>query len=68
MTQKRNPSKLLIAALLGAHTLIAALTWRDLRARPADRVRGKKKLWRLASAFNTLGSVAYWLFGRRQAQ
>jgi hypothetical protein len=44
----------------------AALTWRDIRQRPDADVRGSKKLWRVASALNTSGSAAYWLFGRRQ--
>jgi hypothetical protein len=43
------------------------LTWRDLRARPAGQVRGNKKIWQVASALNTSGSAAYWLFGRRRA-
>ncbi len=42
-----------------------ALTWRDIDRRPADQLRGSKRLWRMASAVNTLGAVAYWLVARR---
>jgi hypothetical protein len=49
------------------HLTAVTLTWRDLRSRPAAQVRGPKKIWQVASALNTTGSVAYWLFGRRRA-
>lgn len=55
-----------LGVVLVAHFVIAALTWRDLRYRPAELVRGSKRVWRGASAVNTLGASAYWLFGRRR--
>lgn len=63
MTDKQK--RVLIAALI-VHVIVLNLTWRDLRRRPASAVRGKKRMWRLASMANTSGSVAYWLFGRRR--
>lgn len=65
MQSKKKPNKLVLAIGLAIHATAVTLTWRDLRARPADRVRGNKKAWRLASALNTMGSAGYWLFGRR---
>jgi len=50
------------------HLTVMTLTWRDLRHRPAGQVRGNKKFWRAASALNTSGSAAYWMFGRRRAR
>jgi hypothetical protein len=63
---KRTPNQLraLVLILIG-HTLVATLTWRDIRRQPAQRVRGSKTFWRIASAVNTLGSAGYWLLGRR---
>jgi hypothetical protein len=58
-----SPARL--APFLIAHVIITALTWRDLRHRTDDQVRGSKRAWRVASALNTLGSLAYWLFGRQ---
>jgi hypothetical protein len=49
------------------HLAAVAVTWRDIGRRPPQRVRGSKRLWRLASAVNTLGVLAYWLAGRRPA-
>jgi len=54
-----------IVFFLIGHILVAAWTWRDIRQRPARLVRGSKVLWRVFSAVNTLGSVSYWLIGRR---
>lgn len=56
---------MLLAAILAAHVAVCTLTWRDLARRPDAAVRGKKDLWRIASALNSGGSLAYWLVGRR---
>jgi hypothetical protein len=53
-----------LAVVLNA--IIASFTWRDLRRRPPELVRGPKFLWRLWSSLNTTGSVPYWLVGRRR--
>ena len=68
MATTRKPNKLVLAAIAVVHLTAVALTWRDLRSRPAGQVRGPKKIWQVASALNTTGSAAYWLFGRRRAQ
>jgi hypothetical protein len=58
-------SSRVVALVLAGHALAAAWTWRDIRHQPAPQVRGSKAFWRIASAVNTLGSVGYWLIGRR---
>jgi hypothetical protein len=67
MAEKR-PNKRLLLAIGTTHLLITTLTWRDLKRRPPELVRGKKLVWRVAASVNTLGSVAYLLFGRRSAR
>jgi hypothetical protein len=64
MTPQRKRG--LVVALI-VHVIAVRLTWRDLRKRPAAAVRGNKRVWRVASAMNTVGSAAYWLFGRKSA-
>ncbi len=59
-------SKPALAAVAVVHVAVTVLTWRDLRSRTTGQVRGSKRIWRTASALNTLGSVAYWLLGRRR--
>jgi len=63
---KKKPNKVVLAVIAAVHITVTALTWRDLRDRPAVAVRGSQMLWRVASALNTLGSAAYWVFGRRR--
>jgi hypothetical protein len=61
-----KPDKRILAAIAVVHVTAVALTWRDLRSRSAEQVRGDRKAWQAASALNTLGSAAYWSFGRRR--
>ena len=42
--------------------LVAAL--RDIRRRPADQIRGSKRLWTMISFVNWVGPIAYFKFGR----
>jgi hypothetical protein len=49
------------------HILVTAVTWRDLKRRPSSQVRGSKRLWRIVSAANTLGSLAYLVIGRKSS-
>ncbi|HEX6858567.1 MAG TPA: hypothetical protein VF204_24995 [Streptosporangiaceae bacterium] len=65
---KRRPNKFVLAAIGVVHLTVVTLTWRDIRQRPEDQIRGSKKLWRVLSAANTAGSGAYWLAGRRRAR
>ena len=67
MAAERKPNKLVFAIIGVVHLTAVTLTWRDLRSRPAAQVRGPKRIWQVASALNTSGSAAYWLFGRRRA-
>lgn len=62
---RRTPNPRVLAIIAIVHLAVTTLTWRDLRNRPADQVRGTKLMWRLLSGANTTGSVAYWLIGRR---
>jgi hypothetical protein len=63
LSEQRSRVIKVVLLCLPVHILIAALTWHDVSHRRADQVRGSKRLWRLASALNTLGAVAYWLAG-----
>jgi hypothetical protein len=62
--EKRKASPALLAAILAAHVVVTSLVWRDIRGRTDDEVRGPKRVWRTATALNTVGSIAYLLFGR----
>lgn len=65
MTHTHKPHPVVIVAALAVHVTCWTLTWRDLAGRTDAQVRGRRVLWRVASALNTTGSIAYWLFGRQ---
>lgn len=57
--------RLLVAAAAAELTLKAAALI-DLRRRPADQVRGPKRLWVALMFVNLIGPVSYFAFGRRK--
>lgn len=65
MRALNDRQKKVLVVALAVHLVLVGLTWRDLRRRPDEAVRGSKRVWRLAASLNTTGTVAYWLFGRR---
>ena len=62
---RSRPKRIALAALVLAEVGLAALTWRDLRHRPADEIRGSERFWRVISTINPGNSAAYWLVGRK---
>ena len=55
---------LLVAGIVEVLLLLAALF--DLRRRPAEQIRGNKRIWTLAAFFNYVGPIAYFLVGRKR--
>ncbi len=45
-------------------TLLVAALW-DMWRRPADEIRGDRRLWALISRVNFAGPIAYFLVGRK---
>ncbi len=45
---------------------LCAAALADLRRRPAEQVRGSKKLWTAACFVNVVGPIAYFTLGRRR--
>lgn len=60
----RRQKQLLIGILVPVEVVSAALAWRDLARRPTEKVRGKKRAWRVFITVNPGNSLFYWLFGR----
>ncbi len=65
MPQKRKLDPRIIGAALATQAVIGGLTVRDIGRRGPGEVRGPRLLWKIWGGTNTLGSVAYWLIGRR---
>lgn len=45
-------------------TLLAAALW-DIRHRPAEGIKGSKKMWIAIAFVNFVGPLAYFFFGRK---
>lgn len=55
---------IIIPGMIQIALLVAAL-W-DLRHRPAEEVRGDKRLWVGLSFINFVGPISYFIFGRKR--
>ncbi|SFQ08755.1 Phospholipase_D-nuclease N-terminal [Amycolatopsis arida] len=44
---------------------LAAAAWWDLARRPAERVRGAKRVWAAVIGINYVGPLAYFRWGRQ---
>jgi hypothetical protein len=60
---ERQQNAIKIAAVVQIKLLTMAL-W-DIWHRPADSIRGDRRLWTLASFVSFAGPIAYFVFGRR---
>jgi hypothetical protein len=58
--------RMILQAGIQLGLLVVALY--DLRKRPADQVRGSKRIWAMVCGVNYLGlgPIAYFVFGRRR--
>ncbi len=54
---------MMLQSVVQVSLLIAAL--RDLHRRPAEQIKGSKKLWTALVFVNYVGPIAYFLFGRK---
>jgi hypothetical protein len=52
------------AGIVQVALMLAALV--DIRRRPAQQIRGPKRAWVAASFVNTIGPLAYFVFGRKR--
>ena len=48
------------------HLGVLAAVLLDIRRRAPDRIRGSKRLWRLAAFVQPIGPISYVLFGRKR--
>jgi hypothetical protein len=53
-----------VAGVVEFVLLAAALI--DIKRRPADQIKGSKRMWRSLAFVNIVGPLAYFTFGRRR--
>jgi hypothetical protein len=57
----------IIGAAAAAELSLKVAALIDIKRRPADRIRGPKRVWRMAMVVNLLGPLSYFVFGRRRS-
>lgn len=68
MSQRKDlspRSRAIIAVGATVQFALLAYAWLDLRKRPAEQVRGSKRIWKRAVFVNFVGPLAYLFVGRR---
>jgi hypothetical protein len=60
----RQKGLVLTAGSVQISLLFAALA--DIYRRPAEEVRGSKRVWAAISLVNVVGPISYFMFGRRR--
>ena len=58
--------RLIVAAAVVEVVLLAAALI-DIKRRPADQIKGSKRMWTSLAFVNIVGPLAYFIFGRRRA-
>jgi hypothetical protein len=56
----------IVAAGIVQNSLLIA-AWVDLYRRPAEQVKGNKRVWAVGALVSWIGPISYFLFGRRSA-
>jgi hypothetical protein len=60
----RNRRLITILGVIEGVLLVATLV--DIRRRPADQIKGSKRMWTAIAFVNIVGPIAYFVFGRRR--
>jgi hypothetical protein len=55
-----------VVALGAVQVSLAIAAWTDLARRPARTVNGRKPVWAVVIAVNTVGPLAWFRWGRRR--
>ncbi|MBX2998279.1 MAG: PLDc_N domain-containing protein [Caldilineaceae bacterium] len=56
--------RIILFGLIQVSLMIAALV--DIRKRPAEQIKGSKKMWTALAFVNWIGPIAYFVIGRKR--
>jgi hypothetical protein len=62
-----RPARLAVVIAGAVQISLSFAAWVDLARRPADQVRGTKRVWAAAILVNFVGPIAYFARGRRRS-
>ncbi len=61
---RRNRRLMTVTGVVEVVLLAATLV--DIKSRPAEQIRGSKRMWTALAFINIIGPIAYFTFGRRR--
>ena len=59
-------SRTLIVVVGVVEVVLLAATLIDIKRRPADQIKGSKRMWTALAFINIVGPISYFAFGRRR--
>jgi len=65
--ERSRRSRTLIAAAGVVEVVLLAAALIDIRRRPADQIKGSKRMWTALALINIVGPISYFAFGRRRS-
>jgi len=65
-SDRSKRSRRLIVATGVVEVVLVVATLIDIKRRPADQMKGSKRMWTALAFVNIAGPIAYFAFGRRQ--
>ena len=63
--RSRRSRKLIVAAGV-VEVVLLVVTLIDIKRRPADQIRGSKRMWAALAFINIVGPISYFACGRRR--
>ena len=65
-SERRRRSRTLIVAAGVVEVVLLVATLIDIKRRPADQIKGSKRMWTALAFVDIEGPIAYFTFGRRR--
>jgi hypothetical protein len=65
-SERSRRSRMLIVVTGVVEVVLLAATLIDVKRRPAEQIKGSKRMWTALAFVNIAGPIAYFSFGRRK--
>ena len=66
-SERSRCSRSLIVAAGVVEAVLLVATLIDIKRRPADQIKGSKRMWTALAFVNIVGPISYFTFGRRRS-
>ena len=66
-SERSKVSRALIVVTGAVELVLLAAALIDIKRRPADQIKGSKRMWTALAFVNMVGPIAYFAFGRRRS-